>query len=117
MLTTFQCVTMEGWTPIMYWVRTVPLSNPFLPFPCFRQMTPSEVPSTGKLLGRHLIRLTFLFQGIFYTSHCDRFIFHAQFGVGCSQWVSYTYYLANVIVRTHSVHDRATLEEVNYYFV
>ena len=21
MLTTFQCVTMEGWTPIMYWVR------------------------------------------------------------------------------------------------
>ena len=20
MLTTFQCVTMEGWTPIMYWV-------------------------------------------------------------------------------------------------
>ena len=117
MLTTFQCVTMEGWTPIMYWVRTVPLSNPFLPFPCFRQMTPSEVPSTGKLLGRHLIRLTFLFQGIFYTSHCDRFIFHAQFGVGCSQRVSYTYYLANVIVRTHSVHDRATLEEVNYYFV
>ena len=21
MLTTFQCVTMEGWTPIMYWVN------------------------------------------------------------------------------------------------
>ena len=95
-------------------------SAPVKPLPTislFRQMTPSEVPSTGKLLGRHLIRLTFLFQGIFYTSHCDRFIFHAQFGVGCSQRVSYTYYLANVIVRTHSVHDRATLEEVNYYFV
>ena len=21
MLTVFQCVTMEGWTPILYWVR------------------------------------------------------------------------------------------------
>ena len=23
MLTVFQCVTMEGWTPILYWVRIV----------------------------------------------------------------------------------------------
>ena len=23
MLTVFQCVTMEGWTPILYWVREV----------------------------------------------------------------------------------------------
>jgi len=23
MLTVFQCVTMEGWTPILYWVRKV----------------------------------------------------------------------------------------------
>ena len=23
MLTTFQCVTMEGWTPIMYWVGSI----------------------------------------------------------------------------------------------
>lgn len=22
MLTVFQCITMEGWTPIMYWVNT-----------------------------------------------------------------------------------------------
>lgn len=22
MLTVFQCITMEGWTPIMYWVTT-----------------------------------------------------------------------------------------------
>ena len=23
MLTVFQCITMEGWTPILYWVRTL----------------------------------------------------------------------------------------------
>lgn len=32
MLTVFQCVTMEGWTPIMYWVNAlhITISTPIL---------------------------------------------------------------------------------------
>ena len=29
MLTVFQCVTMEGWTPILYWVRFTNSLRPF----------------------------------------------------------------------------------------
>lgn len=34
MLTVFQCVTMEGWTDVLYWVRWTTAHGARLPLPC-----------------------------------------------------------------------------------
>lgn len=71
MLTVFQCITMEGWTPIMYWVRMAPYSilfamslNWWLFLLAF---------SDKRCAGRHLQL------AVFHSIDCDRVIFHAEF--------------------------------------
>ena len=40
MLTVFQCVSMEGWTPILYWVTTnLSFCHTLIPFPWLRFLT------------------------------------------------------------------------------
>lgn len=55
MLTVFQCVTMEGWTPILYWVRKQaeagsPLSHSLSLYPLSRPTTPWAAISIGSTL-------------------------------------------------------------------
>lgn len=35
MLTVFQCITMEGWTDVLYWVSRTPQQSHFYPFEVF----------------------------------------------------------------------------------
>lgn len=77
MLTVFQCVTMEGWTPIMY----------------------SVFQSKINLLQRNLLEMIIFSDErccrvnvelvIFCSVDCDRFIFYAESGARSSKWVRF----------------------------
>ena len=67
MFTVFQCVTMEGWTPILYWVRQFCR----LLFPLEEIL--SEIAVSDERFDGRVLQLD-----LFRTSHHNRLIFHAK---------------------------------------
>ena len=66
MFTVFQCVTMEGWTPILYWVRNFEGNVPAREI--ITDITVSDKRFDGRVLQLDLFR----------TSHHNRLVFHAK---------------------------------------
>lgn len=92
MLTVFQCVTMEGWTPIMYWVRNLALNvliffllslKPNKYFNLFHSLFLQQ----DERCTRTSVQLV-----VFYSIDYNRVVLHAELNSRCLERVTCCFY-------------------------